>query len=211
MSPPAIYVDMDDVLCETARGFVALLERHFGRRVAFDQIHDFDLGVSFRLDPAELERFFEIAHRPELLAALEPLPGALETVRGWAVAGHDVAVVTGRPAATAEVSRRWLELHAVPHRELTFVDKYGHSGAAAEDGVLALDALRRDSYRLAVEDSLPTARFLADLGVPVLLLDRPWNQGPSGDAVRCRDWTEVGRRAAPILAAGARSAAPISS
>ena len=81
MSPPPIYVDMDDVLCETARGFVSLLEREFGRRVSFDQIHDFDLGVSFGLDPVELERFFEIAHRPELLTDLDPLPGAIETVR----------------------------------------------------------------------------------------------------------------------------------
>ena len=201
MSPPPIYVDMDDVLCETARGFVSLLEREFGRRVSFDQIHDFDLGVSFGLDPAELERFFEIAHRHELLTDLDPLPGAIETVRAWAATGTEIAVVTGRPSSTAAACRGWLERHDVPHRELTFVDKYGRASAAAEPEVLPLEALRRDSYRLAVEDSLPTARFLAERGIPVLLVDRPWNQGDCDGVHRCRDWAEIGRRASDLLAA----------
>ena len=211
MSAPPIYVDMDDVLCETARELVALLEREFDRRVPFDQIHDFDLGVSFGLTPPELERFFEVFHRRDLLVELDPLPGAVETVRAWAASGADIAVVTGRPAHTRSASRRWLERHGVPHRELTFVDKYDRSGSR-ESGVVPLDALRRGSYRLAVEDSLPTARFLADRGIPVLLVDRPWNQGDCDGLHRCRDWAEVGHLALELgAAASARSVAAIPS
>lgn len=214
MDSPPIYVDMDDVLCETARGLLSVLEREFDRRVAFDQIHDFDLTVSFGLTPNELERFFALVHRPEPLLALDPLPGAIETVRAWSAAGAEIAVVTGRPAHTRDISRRWLERHGVPHRELTFVDKYGRAGSASEDEeVLPLESLRRDSYRLAVEDSLPTARFLAERGMPVLLVDRPWNRGSAEGVHRCRDWGEVGERAGALLDAGrsARSTAPISS
>ncbi len=213
MSPPPIYVDMDDVLCETARGFLILLEREFGRRVAFDEIRDFDLAVSFALTPVELERFFELAHRPELLLALDPLPGALETVEAWAAGGDEIAVVTGRPAKTATTTRRWLERYGVPHRELTFVDKYGRGSAAASAGVVPLDAL--GPYRLVVEDSLPTASFLARRGLPVMLIDRPWNQGRCDGVTRCRDWREVRRRAAalrdPTEEASARSRAAIPS
>ena len=53
MAETPIYVDLDDVLCETARGFLGLLQREFDRRVAFEDIRDFDLGVSFGLDEIE--------------------------------------------------------------------------------------------------------------------------------------------------------------
>jgi hypothetical protein len=46
----SIYVDFDDVLCETARALVALLQSHFGRTVAFDDVISFDLAVSFGLN-----------------------------------------------------------------------------------------------------------------------------------------------------------------
>ena len=213
MRPLPIYVDLDDVLCETARGFLGLLASRFDRRVAFEEIHDFDLAVSFDLSPEELERFFDLAHRAERLEALAPIAGAIETVRGWVAGGHEVAVVTGRPPSSAQASRRWLARHRVPHRELVFVDKYGRPGGAA--GVLPLDAVGPEVYRLAVEDSLATARTLAARGLPVLLLDRPWNRGACDGATRCADWRQV-RDAAAALdvrppAPVARSAGAISS
>ena len=49
-----IYVDMDDVLCETARGCLEIIERVFGKRVAYEQLTDFDLGNSCELSPRKL-------------------------------------------------------------------------------------------------------------------------------------------------------------
>ena len=48
MTEPPIYVDLDDVLSETARAFVGLLARELGRRVAFESIHDFEVRVHSR-------------------------------------------------------------------------------------------------------------------------------------------------------------------
>ena len=59
-----VYVDLDDVLAETGRAFLEVLERHFDRRVAFDEIHHFDLGRSFGLTPDELAEFMRRAHEP---------------------------------------------------------------------------------------------------------------------------------------------------
>ena len=201
MAEPPIYVDLDDVLCETARGFLGLLRREFDRRVAFEEIRDFDLGVSFGLDEIELERFFERAHDPELLAALVPISESIETLAGWTRAGHEVAVVTGRPTRSREDSRRWLERHRVPHDSLTFVDKYGRAAIDAGDAV-PLAALEPRSYRFAVEDSLATAHYLRErLDIPVLLLDRPWNRGSSAGITRCGDWREVRARSVELGAA----------
>ena len=71
-----IYVDMDDVLCETAASLCRLAEREFGRRVPYAEVHDFDLQRVFGLDDEEMRRFMELSHAPETLAAYPVTPGA---------------------------------------------------------------------------------------------------------------------------------------
>jgi len=196
LEPQTVYVDFDDVLCATARGFLEVLETEFGKRVEFEAIVDFDLGRSFDLEPAELERFFELAHEPDVLARFQPLEGAFETLAEWKDAGFEIAVVTGRPPDTREASAAWLAKHEVVHDDLIFVDKYGH----APGGLPLAEVLARD-YAWVVEDSFAMALQLAGAGHQVRLLDRPWNRleatAVGGEIWRCADWAEV-RRQAPV-------------
>jgi uncharacterized HAD superfamily protein len=111
--------------------------------------------------------------------------------------------VTGRPATTLEAAQAWLETHQLPHHQLTFVDKYGRGARDPNyDGVITLDELAGRRYSFAVEDSADMAVYLAaEMGLPVALLDRPWNRAlPTSDPAassrvyRCADWAEVVRR-----------------
>ena len=45
----SVYVDMDDVLCQTAQHFLTILERDFGKRFTFEQLTDFDVGQACEL------------------------------------------------------------------------------------------------------------------------------------------------------------------
>lgn len=184
-----VYVDFDDVLCATARGFLDILRQEFGKTIEFEDIVDYDLGRSFDLDPADLERFFELAHEEEVLAGLEPLEGAFEAVSDWRDRGFAVEVVTGRPPNTRSASQAWLAAHEVAYAELIFVDKYGHA-----PGGISLDEIVERDYAWVVEDSFAMAEQLAIGGHRVHLLDRPWNQLVSrADAaiLRCSGWDEV--------------------
>jgi uncharacterized HAD superfamily protein len=195
-----IYVDMDDVLCATAEGFLSLLNRSFDRSVAFEEIVSFDLSRSFDLSQAELQDFMERAHQDDVLSELDPIPGALEGVMDWTRRGYEVEVVTGRPPSTESVSRQWLDKFEVPYESLTFLAKY--SDMHSEEDVRRakpLSALSGDDYCLAIEDSRDMAHYLAGtLGLSVALMDRPWNR--NGDAplpagvVRCQGWAEVVER-----------------
>jgi uncharacterized HAD superfamily protein len=198
-----IYVDLDDVLAQTIRPLTELLERHFGRRVDVEAVVDFDLGRSFRLSPAELAEFMRLVHRPEVLDALPPSPGAAQALQSWLARGYAVDVMTGRPASAAADSRRWLHAHGIPHTDFACVDKYARPQPAGPEGPpLALDDLPGRGYALAVEDSLEMAAHLAErCGVPVALMDRPWNRdlsrlshGAATSIVRCRGWGEVTER-----------------
>ena len=91
-------------------GFVQVVEC-FGRRVAFEEIRSYHLGDSFDLAPAELDEFMRLAHEPDALASIEPMPGAAEALADWRQRGYQGFVITGRPPATREMTLGWLERH----------------------------------------------------------------------------------------------------
>lgn len=195
-----IYVDLDDVLAETGRTFLRVLESDFGKRVEWDEIHDYDLGVSLGLDEATLTEFMHAIHQPDVLASVTPMTGALAALGRWIEQGYEIEVVTGRPMATEEISRKWLERNEMPHHSLIHVDKY-----AWEEELLGTSTgvplvhLTGNGYRLVVEDSAEVAIHLTDiLDAPVVVLDRPWNRrkldehrNSDGRIVRCESWKEI--------------------
>ena len=198
-----IYVDIDDCLAQTARMFAKVFEQEHGRRVDLEEIESFDLGVSLGLTPESLDDFMKSVHRPEVLAEIEPMEGAIEALAAWVDRGYEVAVVTGRPPATEAVSRRWLTEQRVPHHSLTFLDKYSWSeDLFSGSQAISMDELSRRSFSLVVEDSAEVARRLAGvLDAPVALFDRPWNRSVpkpedelKGRIFRCRDWQDIGER-----------------
>jgi uncharacterized HAD superfamily protein len=190
-----LFVDFDDVLCETARGLCAPLNRAFNRDVAFDDIHHFDLDRSFDLSPAQAARLGDFFHDPDLLGAFEPVADAAATLRWWVAQGGRVEVVTGRPPDTVAVSEAWLRKHDVPVEAIYFVDKFGRwEGHAPGANTLTLDQVCARDYIAAIDDSPHMISVLRErMQTPVIVLDRPWNRDlPAGrDYIRHLDWAGI--------------------
>lgn len=175
-APHAIYVDLDDVLGATIETLIQVLAERHDKHVETDAVLHFDLALSFGLGAAEIEDFMAHVHRPEVLLAIEPIAGARPVFERWQRGGHGLHVVTGRPVASADASRAWLERHQLPFHSLQFVDKYGREPEGS--GSLSLAELAGQRFDLVVEDSLTMARFAVEQwDVPVALIDRPWNRG----------------------------------
>jgi uncharacterized HAD superfamily protein len=188
-----IYVDMDDVLCETARRFLVVIEREFGKQIAYDRLTDFDFETSCDLTPAERAKLYETVHYADEILAIEPITEAIEVLNAWASAGYQIAIVTGRPPDTYASSIEWLARFQVPYHSFTVVDKYGRFQTENTVG-LTLAELAARKFCWAVEDSLPMAKFLAStMNLPVALLDRPWNQGAveHANVKRYSQWKEL--------------------
>ncbi|MDH7570294.1 MAG: hypothetical protein QHJ73_12005 [Armatimonadota bacterium] len=202
---PRVYVDFDDVLCETARALTQLLAARFGKRVAYEEIHSFDLGVSFGLNAEELRRLMDGAHEEAVIRGLDPVPGAREVLARWYHRGYEICVVTGRPPSTMHASRAWLAQHAIPYHHLYFVDKYARLAPGPD--LLALEDLARVPFSLAVEDAPAMLEFLLRrMHAPVVIFHRPWNAAfPDGDLPpgrwvrRCRSWEEVAATAEEVF------------
>jgi len=195
-----IYVDIDDVLARTIENLIDLLEETHARRIEIEDVRHFNLERSFGLTEAEHRALMERAHSDVVIESIAPMPGAPEVLSGWEDAGHRITLITGRPPTTNAASRRWLDRHEIPHASLHHLDKWNrpswnHSGLPA----LRFDEIPALELDFAVEDSLDTAvRLVEEFGIPVALMDRPWNRdldGVSPEAreglVRCADWQAV--------------------
>jgi len=198
VSRPLVYVDFDDVLCETAQAFLDVVEREFGRRYAFEEIRFFNLEKSFHLNQKEYDHLMDLIHDPATLRIMEPMPGVLDVLEAWAGRGVEIAIVTGRPPETKAVSHEWLKQRGFPYDRILFVDKYGRvpTHMVGTEVIVPQDLIDL-GFSMAVEDAPAMIEFLVDqTNIPLAVLDRPWNRSLDLSAVgeqvvRCKDWLAV--------------------
>lgn len=200
MQNKRLYIDIDDVLCETAGALTHIVNQEFGKNFTYDDVTNFNLQHSFHLTPEQFQHMFEIFHREENLLNFEPIEHAVASVNVLYDQGYDISVVTGRPIATRAHSKLWLTKHGVRHHRIFFVDKYGRMMGFEKDAeTLSLNDLAKLTFDYAIEDNPDVALFLSQtMKTPVLLMDSPWNrelkQPSSPDAapiIRCYGWKKV--------------------
>jgi len=191
-----IYIDFDDVICETALYFTQIAKELFDIDVPYSQVQFFNLQKSFDLSDGQYDELMRVGHIPENLLAYEETPGACVTINKWLDEGHQVSIITGRPFDAYDPSRRWLDEHGLQRVPIFCVDKYGREIFNQDCSYnLTLEKLYEMSFDFAVEDS-PAAfehvMHFADCRIAVY--DRPWNRDaklPSDSFVRCRDWNGI--------------------
>jgi len=196
-----LYVDFDDVLCETARALSPLCARLFNRpAVPYEKIRVFDLRESFSLNAAEYETLMLAAHSDEELLAYAPTPNAADTLRSWQAAGLATSIVTGRPPSTRNASLQWLRENNFPELPLLFVDKYNrHASLPNEtEKPLSLAEFNALHFDLAIEDAPAAIELLAQRpNCRVIVFARPWNQACAHE--RLAGWREITRLLFPHL------------
>jgi uncharacterized HAD superfamily protein len=188
-----IYVDIDDVLADTSRCLIHIAEEAFHKKVPFEELTSFNLKVSFDLTQDEYEHFLELAHLPDEILNIAPIPDAIKTLGKWMAAGYEISIVTGRPTTTYDTTLEWLAAHNVPHDHFFMVNKYARPGMD-NSIALSMQVLSEMTFQFAVEDSYDMAVYLADnMDTQVLLYDRPWNRGPNlnGKIRRFQSWAEL--------------------
>lgn len=193
-----VYIDFDDVICETAQYFTKIAKELFQIDVPYQQIHFFNLKKSFGLQDEQYVELMKAGHLPETLLAYDETQGASETISKWIDAGHEISIITGRPFDAYEPSRQWLDMHNLERVPLFCVDKYGREiFNQASTYSMTLQDLYRQEFDFAVEDS-PAAfpHLLHFEQCKVAVFHRPWNRNemlPNDQFVRCDGWKEIDR------------------
>ncbi len=194
-----IYVDVDDVLCETAAHLCEIAAREFGRPVAYEDVFQFDLQEVFGLTDAEMTRFMMVSHEPDSLLAHPVTPGAPEGLRALRAAGHEVEIVTGRPASAHRPTEAWLARVGLADFPVIYVDKYGRDACyphrPEDPPTLPLAELLTRRYDVVIDDSPKVLEHLAAAWpqTRILVFSRPWNRNYllTDNMSRVADWKSV--------------------
>lgn len=191
-----IYIDFDDVICETAKHFTIIAKELFGIDLPYNEVQFFNLKKTFNLDDNQYVELMNAGHLPENLLSYEETPNASNTINKWVDAGHDVNVITGRPYDAYEPSRKWLDNHGLNRVPLFCVDKYGREEFSKEYSFsMTLEDLYNSTFDFAIEDSPAAFEHVNHFeGCKVAVFDRPWNKKsefPSDKFIRCMDWAEI--------------------
>lgn len=191
-----IYIDFDDVICETGRYFSKLAKELFGIDLPYSQVQFFNLKKAFDLNDEQYDELLTVGHLPEHLLSFEEVLGASETINKWIDAGNEVFVITGRPFDSYEPSRKWLDDHGLNRVPLFCVDKYGRESFNQNCTYsLTLKELYNMTFDLAIEDSPAAFEHVLHFDkCKIAVFNRPWNVQvdlPSENFVRCNNWEEI--------------------
>lgn len=191
-----IYIDFDDVICETAKYFTKIAKELFGIDLPYQQVQFFNLQKTFDLNDEQYDRLMEAGHLPENLLSYEETPQASETINKWVDEGHEVSVITGRPFNSYEPSRKWLDQHGLERVPLFCVDKYGRETFVQDFTYnMTLEQLYGMTFDFVVEDSPAAFEHVMHFdNCRVAVFDRPWNakaEFPNDNFVRCKNWQEI--------------------
>lgn len=193
-----IYIDFDDVICETAKYFTILAKELFDIEVPYREVQFFNLQKSFNINDEQYDRLMKAGHLPENLLAYEETEGASMIINKWIEEGHEVSIITGRPFDSYEPSRKWLDDHGLERVPLFCVDKYGRENF--NEGCtysMTLEQLYSMSFDFAVEDSPSAYEHVMKFdNCKVAVFNRPWNikeDVPNNNFIRCEGWQEIDR------------------
>lgn len=193
-----IYVDFDDVLCETARSLSVVVHKLFGCAVPYEKITQFNLKKSFSLSDEQMDILIRTAHAQSFLSKIPETPGAVEAIRTLLKKGDQFSILTGRPAASFKGSINWLSHFGLEKLPLLHVDKYARAGEfpqiPGQPPTLTVAEMDKMAFDVAIDDSPMALDLLAKRNsCRVLVFDRPWNRhySLSSNMRRVSDWKEI--------------------
>ncbi|HHU85417.1 MAG: 5' nucleotidase, NT5C type [Pelotomaculaceae bacterium] len=176
-----IGVDIDGVLADSLSLWINELNSYFKKNKRVEQIRLLDICETYEVTPQELSGF--LARRGRyLMTRPEPITGASQYL-GMIKKQHDVYIVTARDERYRQETMDWLSKYNLPYDELLLLGSHEKKEACLSRNLSVL-----------VEDTLEIGVKVSSAGVPVLLLDAPYNQGALPDLIyRAYSWFDVYR------------------
>lgn len=163
-----VGIDIDGVLADSVPSFLTLLNLMFGKQWTPADITTYRFEDALGIGEKDAEHFWKLFARQGGWSKIRPIKGAVEFTTRLAKS-HAIILVTGRPRHYVEIeTKAWLRQHKIVYDELIFVDSGQDKLQASRGAGQRLDVLIEDSYEYG--------KPLADAGIPVLLIDYPWNR-----------------------------------
>lgn len=173
-----IGIDIDEVLSETLDYVLAYHKYQInGLPLKREDMVDYYIpnvpGFS-HIEKQDAVRFFTDGMLdPDRGEGLQPVEGARAILEKEKAKGHRLIAITARGPLVQEATMRWIkQYYGELFDEVVFCNYHDPS----HPQFTKQEVCHRLGVEIMVDDNLHYARDLAKAGIPVYLLDRPWNQ-----------------------------------
>lgn len=179
---PVLAVDSDDIVKGLNRAFSPYIYEKTGIFVPFDDIYSFHYEEVFDMSREQVMTYFEdfCTNRHH---TIEPVPGALEGLATLAK-HYELHLVTSRNESYRDITLKWHQENKTGQYFKQFHFTNGSS---------KVDIAQQIGAKALIDDALHNAQDAAEAGIPVLLLNTPWNQTDSlpKSVTRLYSWPEI--------------------
>jgi len=179
-----LAIDLDNVISETDETIRNIIYSLCGIRLWCEDIVTFNYhevlhakGMSMSEALIVDSKAMDLFHTSECLG-VPVKPGARAALRELLSLGANVGIVTGRPINSEAITAKWLSEREIPYTWL----KHTNDKAAISS-----------AWSMLVDDAAHHAVTVAANGVPVCLMDYPWNRNlqPTAGITRVSSWNEI--------------------
>lgn len=164
-----LIFDMDNVICNLQDMWLSLYNKKYNDNVKKKDILSYDIHKYCRYGHA----IYEFVNNSEIFRMLQPIPGAVESLKYLIKKGHKVRICSAAQENQIEGKLDWLQkyLPEIPQEDIIFsFDK------SIVDGDFMFDDAPHNLYN-------------SSCLVPVLF-DQPWNQKIK-DFIRVYNWQDI--------------------
>ena len=163
-----VLVDIDDTIAQTQKVIVQKINSHLGRNL---RLSDFTFEVRENLSPSVQEILKNFFVDREAVLLVPVYPSALNGVKLLHENGYGIHFVSSRKSPTRYYTRDWLETHGFgPYIAEVHPRDRNLSGPEFK-----LSVARITQAEAAFDDQIRIAQTLAQNGLIVYLVSRPWN------------------------------------
>lgn len=177
-----LAIDVDATIGRLERYIVAYANKKLSRRYRYHQLTSYLDGTDPEFDKVAAE-FLE---QPDLVAKTMPYDKALEGVQMLHRRGFNLHIVSARKEPLFEVTERWLEKHGFS----PFITDIHRRPSSITRHEFKTIVVKKMGIRTAFDDDKPIIETLAQNGVTVYLIRRPWNKeiGKGPNIIPCRSF-----------------------
>lgn len=184
-------VDFDDVLVPTNEHMCIWHNRVYGTSYQVKDVITYDLQHLWGCSDDEVLQRIHKFHATQDHALMQPVELAPDAIEYLLCQGIESTIVTSR-----ELSQREFTMQLVRKHFPLLQDQICFS-ASEVDGKIVRKSKKQICQELGidyfVEDSLGHVYSVAELSIPILLFDRPWNQTADlpKNVTRVYSWDEI--------------------
>ncbi|MFA7707394.1 MAG: NUDIX domain-containing protein [Candidatus Pacearchaeota archaeon] len=181
-----IGIDIDGVVADFSRKFIEFYNRKTGNQVSMKDwvtynFWDF-LPISKEEGKALMDEFYLLSDFDEISL----IEGAKEGIF-WLSKESEIYIITARPLKWAEKTKSFFDKHFFG-KKINLI----HSRDNKDKTIYKREICRNLGISILIEDYGDIALQCADIGVKVILLDYPYNQGARHKNIfRVNNWEEV--------------------